>query len=344
MPDIDNAAVSSAVAPSTPPPSAGITSQSSGTASEALIKAATAVSSPANPAEGATPASTPAAAVANPDGTTKPAIVAQPAGQPPVGEAPEPRIVAATRNAREKTIQEFGGYQPAQVREGMAIITAIHNDPIGFITQIIKDVQSKGHTIPGFGTPAAQPAAPQSVEGFPEADIETTDGKIKGWSRDSVIKALAFQKQELIGELTPDLQYVRNERERAAQESVKAQTRQEAGEIKAQIEALPYYKENEPAIADKLRQMWADNPQLVKKFGVPAALYHCYNQVLTESVYPKMQQTAEEKVRADFGRKAATSLGSAHPVSSGGDAKAPQLNNSRDLAAHMERLAAQFTS
>lgn len=335
---IDNAASST---PASAPSSGAAmgSGQSSGTASAALIKAATAASSPATPAEGATPAPVTTSAVAGPDGTTQPATGAQPVVEPaPTGaEAPQSRIEAATRNARAKVVQEFGGYQPAQVKEAMSLVNTIFQDPVGFITHLVKDVQAKGHTIPGFGAPQAQTPAPN---GFPDPDIETTDGKIQGWSRDSVIKALNFQKQQLMAELNPDLQFVRTERDRAAQSAKQAEVRQQAADLKAQVSALPYYKENEAAIAEKLKTMAAEDPEAIKKFGVPAALYHCYNAVLQETVYPNLNKSAEDKVKADFARKAATSTGSAHPVTTGGDTKRPALNNARDLSAHMERLAA----
>lgn len=336
---IDNASSSS---PASAPSSGAAmgSGQSSGTASAALIKAATAASSPATPAEGAIPATTTTAAVPGPDGTTQPATGAQPVADPAqtqAGDAPQSRIEAATRNARAKVVQEYGGYQPGQVREAMNLVTNIMSDPVGFITQLVKDVQAKGHTIPGFGAPQAQIPAPT---GFPEADIETTDGKIQGWSRDSNIKALQRIKQEILEELNPDLSFVRTERDRAAQTQKQNEVRQQATDLKAQVSALPYYKENEAAIAEKLKAYAAENPDAIKRFGVPAALYHCYNAVLQETVYPNLNKTAEDKVKADFARKAATSTGSAHPVTTGGDTKRPQLNNARDLSAHMERLAA----
>ncbi len=341
MADIDNAAASSTPASSGAPSSTAIGERSSGTASEALIKAATAVSSPVTPAGGAEPAKSPVTAGASPTGTTQPAIGAQPTGETTPTEVkdgtPEARITAATRNAREKVVQEYGGYQPKQVQSAMALVQAIQTDPVGFVTQIIKDVQAKGFQIPGMG---AAPTQAEELRDFPDPDIETTDGKIQGWSRDSVIKALNLQKQQILGELRPVSSYVEGQQERAQAEERANQSRLDAAEIKAKVEQLPHYKEHETAIAEKLRTMAAEDPESIRKFGVPAALYHCYTQVLAEKVFPKVQETAEAKVREDFSRKAATSTGSAYPITTGGGAQKPQINNQRDLAAHMERLAA----
>lgn len=339
---IDNAAASTTPASSTPTSGASMGSQSSGSASQALIKAATAASSPAIPTGEATPAQPITPAGVSPTGTTQPATGAQTVVDPAQTEAtrdttPEARITAATRNAREKAYQEFGGYQPAQVREAMDLVTSIQRDPVGFITQIIKDVQAKGFQLPGLG---AAPAQDSRLTDFPAPDIETTDGKIQGWSRESVIKALNFQKQQLMEELNPDLQFVRTERERSAVETQRQETRSQVADIKSHVEALPHYKENETAIAEKLRTLNTEHPDIIKRFGVPAALYRCYSEVVAEVAH----KTAETKVREDFAKKAGTSIGSAHPVSTGGDAKAPQLRSQAELAAHLERLAASMSA
>lgn len=339
---IENAAAS--ISPNSSAPASAVSAgfesgPSSGSASEALIKAATAASSPATPAEGAQPAPTPTVASPGQTGTTQPAIVAQPevnaAQTGASGEAPEARITAATRNARAKTIQEYGGYQPTEVRSAMELVQSIQRDPVGFITQIIKDVQAKGFQLPGMGT-APTVEAPT---GFPDSDIETVDGKIQGWSRDSNIRALQQLKREILQELSPDLGFIHSERERAAAESAKAESRSQAAEIKGRVESLPHYKENEVAIATKLRTMRDEQPDIIRRFGVPAALYHCYSEVVAEVAH----KSSEAKVRDDFARKAATSIGSAHPVSTGGDAKTPELKTQADLARHMERMAASMS-
>lgn len=336
----DNAAAPDAGA--TPASTASITS---GTASDAMIKAATAASSaeaaPAVPS-GDTPAPvSPTEVEATPEATIQETPEGQAAAAAATrGEAPASRIEAAVRNARQlaqvETLRTFGleGADPADVKVAMDVLGQLRQDPKSFWQRLGGELGSQG-----------QPEKEEVEEEYPEADLVDPTGKLKTYSVDAHRKALdvhgrRIQKQ-LMGELRPVLDFVEGEKTTRSTAEARAAVNTLVGQTLTEARKLPHFtKENEPFIVEKLKAI----PVEVKRaIGPVAAMYMAYNQVLAEKVFPGIDAAADKRARDSYAKKANASNGSVHPVSQGGDAKPPKLENQQDLAAHMTRMAAAAT-
>lgn len=341
----DNAAASVDTG-STPASTASITS---GTASEAMIKAATAASSAEAPPTGDKKVGdTPPPASTTDAGASVAAI------EPPVkddsaaaaaatrGEAPPHRIEAAVRNARQlaqaETLRSYGleGVDPADVRVGMEILADIRKDPKSFWQRLGTELGAQGG---GKTTEEVE-------EDYPEADLISPDGKLKTYSIDAHRKALDIHgrkiQKQLMGELRPVMDFVENEKSTRSTAEAQAAVQTLVGQTLTEARKLPHFtKENEPLIVEKMK---AIAPEVKRAIGPVAALYMAYNQMMAEKVFPGIDAAAEAKVRDSYAKKANASNGSTHPVSTGGDGKPVKLDNQQDLARHMERMAAAVTA
>lgn len=316
---------------------AGQPSVSSGTASAALIAAAGAASS----AESA-PAAKPAGETAPPAGTgtpgTKPDAIGQPVGtvtQPATGEAPEARIQAAVRNARETAVREtearyaaFKGMDPENVKLGLQVLTELRTDPNKFFKDLQSRLQPDVHVQPD--------------EEYPAADLVSKDGQLKTYTDGTVKKMLDINAKKVIAqvmkELGPTINFATTEQGR--REAAEKQT-QRANAVKdalTEARTFPHFtKDNEPAILATLQSIPAERRQAL---GPVAALHMAYSMFLRDKVFPNSDADAEKRVRESFKRKAASGTGQAHPTDQGSERgeKAP-LRNVNDLTRHMEKLA-----
>lgn len=322
----------------------------SGTASDAMIRAATAASSaetaPASPA-GDTPAKPVVSDTGGTAGTT-----AQPKqdGQAATaaatrGPIPFDRHEAALRNAREKATAEvearyaaFKDVDHGDVTVGMDILAQLRADPATFARQLMAEL---GLTV---GKP--ETLREDADEAFPQPDLVSPDGKLKTYSDSTLGKILDIHARQiekrLMGTVKPLLDDRTAAEQRTALEGRRAQTAQLVKTTLAEARKLPHFtKENEPKIIEKMRAM---DPKVKRMIGPVASMYVAYNQFLAESVFPGIETAADKKVTEDNLRKARASSGSAHPVDQGsGVVKAPKLDNVNDLARHMEQMAAQAT-
>lgn len=337
----DNASASVDVG-ATPASTASITS---GTASDAMIKAATAASSAEAPPVGDKKAGdTPPPASTTDAGATA-AAIEQPvkddsaaAAAASRGEAPPNRIEAAVRNARQlaqaETLRSYGleGVDPGDVKNAMEILAAIRQDPKKFWQEL--------------GLQVGVADKEEVEEGYPEADLISPDGKLKTYSIDAHRKALdvhgrKIQKQ-LMGELRPVMDFVEKEKSTRSTAEANAAVQTLVGQTLTEARKLPHFtKENEPLIVEKMK---AIAPEVRRAIGPVAAMYMAYNQMMAEKVFPGIDAAAEAKVRDSYAKKANASNGSTHPVSTGGDGKPVKLENQQDLARHMERMAAAATA
>lgn len=343
--DKSTAATSATSATSSGQSGASAPLTSSGTASEAMIAAATAASSAApEPAAGAgdtTQRSSAGNTGTIPDATAQ-AAAAGPTGTKPTGtDAPEQRIVAATRNAREQATREvearyeaFKGLDPAEVKLAMQVLTELRTDTAKFHRELTQRISG--------GTGDAE-------EKYPDADLVSKDGTMKTYTDGTMQKVLDVHTKrvttQVMKELKPFLDFARSEQGR--QEQTAAETKRVQSIDSALVEArkMPHFtKENEPAIIEVMGQIVeASSVEDRARFrSSPAELIHrAYNSFLQSKVFPTIDAEADKRVRAEYARKAAAGSGSAHPTQQGGDPKPAVIRNGDvdGLARHMERLA-----
>lgn len=303
---------------------------SSGSASEAMIKAATEASS-ASPEPAGAAAGKPLtpAGVAAPD--PKPAAIGQtetvvpPTPAPAIAEAPEARIQAAVKNARA----EFAwtkGLNPQEVTEAVQFLRDLRADPKAFVSRVTGEMKASG-------------LVEEPEEALPEPDLQTEDGKTKAYSATAVTKLVTLAVAKAIKEVRGEIKPVLDQR---ASEAITTKARGVALSAIEEGRSWLHFKEHESDIADVMAAM---DPALKRELGPHRVMQRAYNQVLQEKVLPAQQAAAEAKVRESFEKKANTSIGSAHPSDNGGGGgKKPELTGVESLARYMERMAAQATT
>lgn len=344
----DNSAASSSGGASTGATSSG--NVTSGTASEAMIKAAMASSSEAPATSGADGVTKPAGAAgdttqhgpikadeaATPDATAQGAAKVTSDATDKPGFIPLDRHQASLANVRRDTTaairKEYGNLEPKRAVAAFKLASRVAADPAKFYQELGDSLKARG-----LLKPTAQP---QTLEDL-EPALRSEDGKQTAYSADQVRKLLSTQveqaTQKLMGDLRPMLEFYGSESERRAGEEAQGQARSTAASALKEARDLPFFKENEAAIGEALLAM---DPEIRSQLGPIGAMYRAYNLILAKSVLPGVDKSAEERVRASFAKKAASTEGSVHPGgSTGGDGKKPSLNNVSDLAKHMEALA-----
>lgn len=319
----------------------------SGTASEAMIKAATAASSTDTPAGGS--------GTGTPDGqagggTPNPNAAATGAAAPPNppaangerGPIPYDRHEAAVRNARTEAAQQYQwaqelqaqGLKPDEIKAGVALLTRLRNDPKAFWAQLGSEVNPAGTG----GT------TEEETFELPGADLTSPDGKVKAYSETAHLKSLEVMEKKILSqfkkEMQPLIEFHSSEMTARQQADFDAKAAKIGDAALKRAMNMPHFKENQKAIAEKLA---AVDPEVLSEIGPVAAMFEAYNMVLQEKVFPNIETAAEKKVREDYAKKA-NAGGSVHPTGGGGNVRKPELNNATQLAAHMEKLAAQMAS
>jgi hypothetical protein len=322
-------------------------SVTSGTASDAMIKAAMeSESSSDTPTTGAEAG---AVGPVKPAGTTEvPTTQAAKGPQATTGQAPESRIEAAVKNAREATRAEVEkeyawakGVDPETVQTAFSIVSELMQDSTKFAHVLAGELGMK--LVPKDA--ATETKAPAKKWEFPEGELRSEDGR-RAYSQDQMREIVGEISNQLRAEFGTQLRPILDDRTNATRtaqiEAVKAQGRQVATEALAEARKLPHFtKENEPEILANLQAIPA---QTRAKIGAVASLYQAYNKFLAEKVFPTIGITAEQQVRDANRKKAAASAGSVHPVTAGGDAKPVEIKSIAQLAKHMEQLEAAGTT
>lgn len=317
----------------------------SGTASDAMIKAAMAASSaegapaPKAAVAGDTPvAGGPGKVVAKPEAIAQP----KPDGQADTtvkdGAVPLPRHEAAVKNARdagraevEKHYEGFKGLNVEDARVGSELLTEMRRDPEAFARQLLSEVeQSNG----GKKTETVD-----LNEKFPPASLVSADGA-KAYSDTDVQKILDIRDRQVearvMARMKPAMDFYGTEKSEREKAQIRADVAETVTLAMTEARKLPQFKENEPLVEEKLAAM---DPALKKRVGPIAAMHMAFQQVLAEKILPGYDTAAAERVRAENAKKAATSAGQVHPTEQGGEGKKPELKNQTDLARHMEKMA-----
>jgi hypothetical protein len=348
--------VAGSVTSGTEPQSSG--NVTSGTASDAMIKAAMAASSAEGSAAGAQADGT--AALTNgivgdtskvvPPGegdANKPTTTGQPeTGAAATGgkEAPEPRIVAAVKNARadERAIidKEIGwarGLSKDNVSVALDITSEIAANPQEFATRLAGELGMKL-------VPANQPAAAEGGAAdfkLPAPRLRAEDGTA-AYSADQMPEIVKGIVAHVTSTLNSRLQPIETERQQtAAQAKETAALNQRVRIVTGALNKareLPHFKENEPAILQVLKDMPAEDRRAL---GPIAAMHQAYNTFLATKIFPSIETAAEERVKKSWGKKAATSTGSGHPSNNGGTGTKERIRDGDvgGLAARMAAMA-----
>jgi len=317
-----------------------------------MIKAATQASEPSAPAGQAGAAdktATQSGGVIPPAQATA-AATGQAEKLPPQvkgAEIPPVRIEAAVRNARAQTMGYFGipkDAKPADIRQAIEIHQALRTDPQSVFDWLLKS----GHVkLPNGNGNGQQDTRPQDTTGLPQADLRSEDGK-EAYSAPLMLKVLDAFEQRLMAKfeerLNPVQRFVETEQTTREQTARRDQNKAISTKALAQARELPNFKDNEPAILERLDEMAEANPNLKHEIGPVAMMMLAYGQVLKDRVFPTIATTAEQRVREENERKAATSRGQVSPVGSTAGAKVPELNGPEALAKHMERLEASMSA
>lgn len=299
----------------------------SGTASEALLAAAESASSADTASRPATPVSgSPAAAIRQPGSGVTP-----PPAPDAKGPIPFDRHEAAIRNARTEVENRFGwakDLNPEEAKQALKLLADLRRDPRAFSAEL-------GRLL----TPAG---AKQAADLFPDGDLVSQDGK-KAYSVDAMRAFAEVLKRQILADVQPLIQPLaddhRTRQEREHQQTVRAQSTSIATQALDTARALPHWKDNEPAIIEKMQQFPVE---LRNQIGPVAAMYQCYSQVLAEKVFPNYDAQAQASVQESNRRKAASSQG-IHPTAAAPVPGKPQLRNVEDLALHMEQLERAHT-
>lgn len=325
----------------------GASSVTSGTASESLIKAASASSAESDLAGGVKDTSDLAgdagASGASADTKVQPNLTGEAGAAAARGEAPEPRITAAVRNARAEVEEKYSwakGFTPddvADIQTALALVRDIRTNPREFYTRFGQELESR---LPGEKKPKVE-------EKFPEPGLISQDGKERAYSASQMEQIISLVENRITSRLTdqfkPTTEFVGSAREEQAKAANRMRSVELANEALSTARALPHFQ---VAGADgKL----VDHPDILKniqalpaetraKIGPIGSLYLAYNQYLAANVFPTADQDAEKRVRASFDKKAAASIG-ASPTSQGGNGKPQELKTVSDLARRMEQMA-----
>ena len=334
-----------AAAPSSSPPAV----ESALSSLEKVAAAATASEAASSAAIGdPTSTSSTETGEGRPPASTEPASSAPaPAGQKPRStEAPEPRIVAAVRNAREETRAEvtrdfetrYG--KPDDVQRAVELTRRLFANPQEFFRQLASELKEQGF---GEGHPSAPAAEPELVD--PRPDLRSEDGKLAysdEANRQIAANAAERVRRELRKEFGPALDYTRtaeeNARQTALQATIRVQGEQTATKAMAAARQLPHFTAHEKEIGE----VYAAIPiELRREVGSVAALYMAYNKVLADTVLPTLGATTERQVIADLHRSATAGASGVTIVPPAQAKPVIREGNVDDLARHLERKHAE---
>lgn len=311
----------------------------SGTASDAMIRAAAAASSAeteAGSGSGTAATSTEGAGAGTSGGST----TVSPTGTGERGPIPYDRHETILANARKEyewaERLKSEGYGPEDVQAAVTLLRQIRGDARGFWKQLGDELGAAGE---GETKPRVEDLK------FPEPDLVSQDGRTKAFSDAAVLKIVEIAEkriqQQLEGKIGPLVEFYGNEMSAREAQQRDEQAKAISNAAIKRISSFPHFEALKGDIGKRLVEMHKDGT--VREVGPISAMFLAYNQLVQERG-PSLQNTAETKVRESMERKAAASAGSVVPGGGAGEVKKPTLNTPSDLARHMERLAATMTT
>lgn len=328
-------------------------------AMDAMIKAASSLSSEETPATGgdAGTVTKPAGAAGDTaDAGAKPQTGAT--GQPQTGdgvvrgEAPQSRIEAAVKNARTEVEKQYEWTKGipesrrAEITTGFSLIDDIRRDPVEFTLGLIHDLKVRGvdlvAQLMGNGRREAGATGEPAAENFklPQGRLVGEDGT-RAYSTDQMGEIVEGLTKHILSQvdtrMKPTTQYVAQSQEEREQASLHQQARDNRDAIMTEMRQLTHFtKENEPAILAIAKSFTKEQRVLL---GPAGTIQRAYALFVERDVIPKQQLSSEETVRKENAKKVATSIGQQSTTGATSGAKAADIKGPSGLAAHMERLS-----
>lgn len=259
-------------------------------------------------------------------------------------DVPPARRGAILKNVRESTtkevtdalMKEFGWakeYKPEQVKASMDLIMQLRSDPASFFQRLGAELAAEGIAV------NAAPGGDGQPDPMPEPDLVSEDGTHRVYSDKQLAKLRAWDRKQLSDELmqhvNPMRQFMDTMTEQQRMLQIDHDSRTEGVSVVNEFRSsLRHFKENEAEIAKALDAI----PDDVKlKIGARAALYSAYNAVLEQKVFPTIQATTEDQVRANLRVKATAGAGA--PAGGQPPTSAARPKNVDQLSARMRQMA-----
>jgi hypothetical protein len=294
---------------------------------------------------------------AQPDGaTTQPAVATtdQPLSTEPAKAGPIPFDVhkTALENARQKAVaeweQQYGWAKqipPQDFQQAVTLAKRAHADPIGYLQDFIKDLQSDptyGAQLRSLAARAlAQRTQQPEQEPQPDLPIQLEDGRVVHlYSAEQQAKREAFLQKQWLASVQQELQPLKQSHEQ--QQRVAEQARQEAawntwqGQVVADTATWPGM--DNPDVrsrfaADVWRQIQGHDVTLTDTDKIERAIERSYRTV----VVPSLQTTSRQAVLNDINRQAAASTVNPAQTST----RAPKSMDEMSIAEALQHVAAQ---
>lgn len=255
------------------------------------------------------------------------------------GDAPESRIEAAVRNARDKVREEYawatayGGQE--QISQAVQRWQRLNANPVEFLTSLAKET---GYKVVPIDEPASSGPPPLADLVDPEPDLRAEDGT-KAFS-DKAMRVLVKNETErlrrqLVEEMAPALQFATEGRQQAQQAELRNSARDFVARSYGEVSRLPHF--NRERVAAEYSAL--TEAQRVE-MGTHGALMTAYTNDLVKRVLPTLGSSQQAATIEDLRRSAvAGSPSAAAATPRSASSKVSIKDGDTDgLAAHMERL------
>lgn len=268
------------------------------------------------------------------EGTTTDPSAATPTKE--AGPVPTPVHIKAVENARLKgrseAEQEFRTTigDPHVAREAMTWFNRAATDRVSFIRDVINEALSDpqlgpqvlslaGRALGGNRGTAQEPVSQEPQPDFQDANGNQFYSAKAQQQREAWL--LAKAKEEILGQVQPDLEEIRSEREaKQAAESQRQVVQQITNHI-AEAKKLPYFEQFKAQIADAAKAMPLTS-------GHPAEEAIVLQRAYWQVVGPQLSQLEQQRVVADLKTRAHAS--SLNPASTGAPSGVPKNVRAKD--------------
>lgn len=273
------------------------------------------------------------------------------------GPVPFDRHDAAVKNARaEGAAEALKPYAwakdvtPEAWGTASQLMREIITDTPAFVAKLAAECGLKVVPATAEATATGTKAETGGKFTLPKGRLQSEDGT-RAFSEDQVGEILTSFAESLRGELRTEfsgqLKPVLDDREKAAkaaeQTAIREEVRQTVAETMAELRSAPHYQ------IDDGKGGKMDNPKIAEYFfAIPAAArqanpiaaaYRAYQNFYNKEILPTIGQTSQAQVREENRRKVAASQG-AHPSTTNASTMPKEIKGVGGLAKRMEEMAA----